>query len=92
MVGEGIETAASAGMMMDAPAWAAISAGNLAAGLVLPAEVRHVIIAADPDGPGEQAAQQAARRWMHEGRRVKIARATGPGDFNDQLQRDAGHG
>ena len=92
VVGEGIETAASAGLMMDAPAWAAISAGNLAAGLVLPAEVRHVVIAADPDDPGEQAAQQAARRWMREGRRVEIARATGPGDFNDQMQRDAGHG
>ncbi len=92
VVGEGIETAASAGVMMDAPAWAAISAGNLATGLVLPDAVRHVVIAADPDEPGQQAARQAAQRWSREGRRVQVARPSGPGDFNDQLAREADHG
>jgi putative DNA primase/helicase len=47
VIGEGIETAASAGLLMGTPAWAAISAGNMAKGLVLPPEVRRVVIAAD---------------------------------------------
>lgn len=49
VIGEGIETAASAGRLMGLPAWAAISAGNLANGLVLPPEARRVVIATDPD-------------------------------------------
>lgn len=92
VIGEGIETAASAGIMLDAPAWAAISAGNLAAGLVLPNAVRHVMIAVDPDEPGERAAQAAGRRWTAEGRRVDLIRPTGGGDFNDALAREAVHG
>ena len=87
VIGEGIETAASAGRKLDLPAWAAISAGNLAAGLVLPAEVRRVVIAADADPPGERAARQAALRWQAEGRSVRIARPNKPGcDFNDILR------
>ena len=86
VIGEGIETAASAGRLIGAPAWAALNAGNLASGLVLPAEVRRVIVAADPDAPGEKAARAAAQRWAAEGRTVRIARPTGRGDFNDLLQ------
>ncbi len=86
-VGEGIESAASAGRLLNLPAWAAVSAGNLAKGLALPAEVRRVTIAADADKPGEEAAQQAALRWQREGRTVRIARADKPGcDFNDVLR------
>ncbi len=92
IIAEGIETAASAGLMEDAPAWAAISAGNLASGLILPAEARWVIVAADPDPPGIRAAEQAATRWRREGRRVEIIRPHGTGDFNDMLMREGGHG
>ena len=67
------------------PAWAAISAGNMATGLVLPHEVRNVVIAADPDPPGEKAARAAALRWIAQGRTVHIARPNGHGDFNDIL-------
>lgn len=92
VIGEGIETAASAGRLLNLPAWAAISAGNLAQGLVLPAEVRAIVIAADADPPGERAAQAAALRWQAEGRAVRIARPDKPGrDFNDLL-RSAEHG
>lgn len=87
VIGEGIETAASAGRLTGWPAWAAVSAGNMAKGLVLPAEARRVVIAADPDEPGEQAARAAALRWQAEGREVQIMRPTGAGDFNDLLQR-----
>lgn len=86
-VGEGIETAASAGLLLGLPAWAAISAGNLAAGLLLPREVRAVVIAADPDPKGREAAAVAATRWQAEGRRVRIATPHQPGrDFNDVLK------
>jgi phage/plasmid primase-like uncharacterized protein len=92
VIGEGLETSASAGVLIGAPAWAALSAGNLAKGLVLPAEVQNIIIAADPDEPGERAAQQAAVRWQGEGRKVRIARPSGNGDFNDLLLGKVQHG
>ncbi len=86
VVGEGIETSASAGRLLGLPAWAAIAAGNLAQALQLPALVRSVVIAADADGPGRKAAQDAAARWRAEGRRVRIATPDTPGaDFNDVL-------
>ena len=84
VVGEGIESSASAGLMLSLPAWAALSTSGLHT-LMLPGDVRHVVIAADPDPPGEAAAQAAAARWTAEGRDVRIARPAGAGDFNDVL-------
>lgn len=90
VIGEGIETAASAGLLLHLPAWAAISAGNLARGLMLPPEVRAVVIAADPDQAGIAAATAASTRWQAEGRRVRTAKPDVPGrDFNDILQERA---
>lgn len=83
-VAEGLESAASAGAILGLPAWAAISAGNLARGMILPAEIRSVTIAADHDDPGERAAREAAWRWQAIGKVVKIARPFRSGaDFND---------
>jgi len=54
--------------------------------MVLPPMVRAVVIAADSDGPGRRAAHRAARRWLAEGRAVRIALPDLPGqDFNDVL-------
>ena len=93
IVGEGIESSASAGRLMGLPAWAAISAGNLAKGLMLPPEARHVVIAADPDEAGKRAARDAWLRWRAEGRNVQIATPDAAGDFNDLLRaREAGNG
>ena len=87
VVGEGIESSASAGRLLRLPAWAALSAGNLAKGLLLPESVRAVVIAADADEPGRKAAETAASRWRAEGRKVRIARPDRPGrDFNDLLR------
>jgi phage/plasmid primase-like uncharacterized protein len=84
VIGEGIETSVSAGLMMGAPAWAAISAPNLEFKLKLPASIKEVVVAADHDGPGLKAARAALVRWKAEGRAVKIARPQTPGqDFND---------
>ena len=93
VIGEGVETAASAGLLLGLPAWAAISAGNLAKGLALPHNVRSVVIAADDDGtnahgrnPGLEAAESAWRRWRAEGRAVRIIKPDAPRvDFNDLL-------
>jgi putative DNA primase/helicase len=86
VIGEGIESSASAGRLMDLPAWAAINAGNLARGLVLPLEARSVVIAADPDKAGRKAARAAWHRWTAERRRVCVAMPDGNGDFNDVLR------
>src|SRR5690606_10647465 len=86
ILAEGIETALSAAALMGAPAWAAVSAGNLER-LPLPATARNVILAADADLPGQRAAWAAARRLEAEGRRVRVAMPdTATGDFNDILR------
>jgi phage/plasmid primase-like uncharacterized protein len=86
VIGEGPETSTSAGLLRGAPAWAALSSGNLAHNLSLPPEVIHVIIAVDPDDPGEKAAREAGNRWRDGLRRVQLMRPPpGFGDFNDVL-------
>jgi hypothetical protein len=85
MVGEGIETCLSAMQLMGLPAWAALSAPGLRS-LVLPADVKDVIVLADGDEAGEKAAQDCVRRWMAEGRSVRIDRAPRGMDFNDVLR------
>lgn len=89
VIAEGTETALGASALLRAPAWAAVSAGNIPA-LRLPSGVRDVVIAADPGDAGEGAAEAAARRWRAEGRRVRIALPDDPGaDFCDLLLRRA---
>jgi DNA primase len=67
------------------PTWAALSTSGLR-NLQLPAEVEEVIIAADSDAPGIIAAHDAARRWLADGIRVRIARPPVGLDFNDVLR------
>ena len=84
LIGEGIETCLSAMQATGYSAWAALSTSGLRT-LELPSDVRDVIVLADGDGPGEDAAVEAAARWNLDGRRVRIARAPGGADFNDIL-------
>jgi putative DNA primase/helicase len=84
MVGEGIETCLATMQATGLPAWAALSTSGLRT-LHLPAEIDEVIVLADGDDPGEAAALDAARRWMREGRTVRIARPPIGMDFNDVL-------
>lgn len=88
MVGEGIETCLAAQQATGRPAWAALSTSGLRA-LNLPKELRNVIVLADGDDPGEAAAQDCARRWTREARRVRIARPHQGTDFNDLLVQGA---
>ena len=84
MIGEGIETCLAAMQATGQPAWAALSTSGLR-GLVLPQDVRNVIVLADGDDPGEAAARDCAIRMKYEGRRVRIARPPKGMDFNDLL-------
>lgn len=88
VIGEGIESAAAAGVLLGLPAWAAIATGNLARSLILPRGVRSVVIAADHDPPGITAANAAAARWKADGRIVRVVVPDREGwDFNNQLER-----
>lgn len=88
-VAEGIETALSVQQATGIPTWAALSTSGLTA-LVLPQEVREVVIFADADKAGEKAALAAAKRFSTEGRTVRIARPPeGASDFNDVLMKEA---
>jgi putative DNA primase/helicase len=84
-VAEGIETALSFMQAMEVPTWAALSAGGIR-NLTVPEIVREIVIAADPDPVGLIAARAAARRWLAEGRSVRIARPPINSDFNDILR------
>jgi putative DNA primase/helicase len=87
VVGEGIETVASVMQCTGLPGWAALSTSGIDR-LLLPPGARMVLIVADHDanGTGERAARRAARRWLAEGRRVRIAVPPEVGaDANDLL-------
>ena len=82
LVGEGIESAAAAMQQFDLPGWAALGTAGLCA-LVVPEAVREVVIAADRDAPGLEAAAALAERLEAEGRRVTIYAPRVGGDFAD---------
>jgi hypothetical protein len=87
LVGEGLESTLAGMVAAGLPGWAALSTSGMTA-LVLPPEVRHVVILADHDrsGAGLRAAYTAAQRWLAEGRRVRIAMPPEPGtDMADVL-------
>jgi putative DNA primase/helicase len=91
IVGEGIETTLSLMQCLHLPGWAALSASGLA-NLILPAEAKHVVIAADNDrnGVGQGAANEAARRFLAEGRRCRVFMPPVAGmDWNDVLSAKA---
>jgi len=95
VVGEGLETSLSGGRLWGLPAWAAVWAGNLSRP-ELPPDIRDVVIAADPDAPGQRGARAGAEYLRRQGRRVRIRTPHEAGcDFNDLLQRltarEAGH-
>ncbi len=88
IVGEGLETTASARFLLGKPAWSAIACGNLGWSLILPPEVRAVTVSVDRDRYGVRAAEAAARRWRAEGRIVDFVTPDVLGeDFNDVVRR-----
>ena len=95
IVGEGIETTASAMLVMGWPGWAALSAGGIEALHLPPLPIAATVFIAadhDPNGTGERAARIAAERWLAEGRKVRIGLPPMPGtDWNDVLLGKDGH-
>lgn len=84
---EGIETALAVREATGWPCWACVSAIGLEQ-VQLPREVREVVIAADHDSAGLEAANALARRLLSEGRRVRLA--TPPREGTDWLDAIAG--
>jgi len=93
VVAEGVEDALAAHALFGLPAWAGLSAGNLAK-LILPARFRSVLILADRDEPKEdgrqvglEAAHELAGRLRAEGRSAAVRWAR-PGlkDPNDVMR------
>jgi hypothetical protein len=87
IVGEGIESTLSLMQLRGLPGWAAIGTCGLK-NLVLPRAATRVLVAVDHDthGKGEAAARDASLLWLAEGREVRLAIPSTPGDWNDVLR------
>lgn len=93
VIGEGLETTASACALLKLPGWCGIAAGNIGASLALPPGIRCVTIAVDRDAVGERAAEAAAKRWRAAGLQVRFLVPNGDGDdCNDILKRRRNNG
>ncbi len=82
---EGIESALSFQQATGITTWAALSVPGVCS-LVLPKEISAVVLGPDGDDPGDGAAVEAARRFVREGRKVRIARPPRGMDWNDVLR------
>jgi putative DNA primase/helicase len=90
VLAEGLETSLAASELFGLACWSAVYAGGLCS-LVLPSEVRRIVIAADNDasGVGQRNALAAYDRWAAEGRSVRIVAPPVVGDdFNDVLLKE----
>jgi putative DNA primase/helicase len=93
IIAEGVEDALAAHALFGGmPAWAALSAGNMAK-LILPPGIQQVLILADRDEPkqdghqvGLQAAHDLAQRLRHEGRIIAVRWSRIGKDANDALR------
>jgi hypothetical protein len=84
---EGIETALAVREATGWPVWATIAAPFMKE-VIVPPEVKEVLIAADHDKAGLEAARALARRLLREGRRVRMAVPPVEGeDWLDALKR-----
>ncbi len=82
---EGIESALSFQQATGITTWAALSVPGVCS-LVLPKEISAVVLGPDGDDPGDRAAVEAAKRFVREGRKVRIARPPRGMDWNDVLR------
>lgn len=91
VIGEGIETTLSASEACGLPGLAAINSANMRA-VVLPSQIKRVVIAfdRDPKGAGELSADALAQRLWSEGRAVEmLAPPDGFKDWNDAAKAGA---
>jgi hypothetical protein len=86
---EGIETGLSIREACpDLAVWCALSAGNLDR-ITLPSLVDEVVLVADGDPVGLEAAHRAAERHGASGRRIRLVELPSGMDANDLLRREA---
>lgn len=93
VVGEGIETTLSIRQLtegQEAQFWAALSAGNMSE-LKLPTEVGELVVGADGDRAGREAAQALCERAARAGWKASMISAPDGKDFNDMLTEQARH-
>jgi hypothetical protein len=88
VVAEGVETALAAVELFGWPSYAALSANGIRV-LKMPSHVRRVVIAADGDDDGRNAAHEAEHRWLDEGRKVRVLELPDGKDLNDRLRERA---
>jgi hypothetical protein len=90
ILAEGIESALSVTRFLgNRPVWATLSTSGMKA-VQLPPSIHSVVIAADHDAPGLDAAQTLCWRLEAEGRSVTMIRPNREGDdFNDILEETA---
>jgi putative DNA primase/helicase len=81
---EGWETGLSAMQLYDLPVWCALGAARMHC-VALPAGVRKIVIFADNDAAGREAAERTAHVQRHHGRSVEIRLPAIGADFNDEL-------
>jgi hypothetical protein len=81
-IGEGIESSLAGLQASGIATWAALSTSGLR-NITLPSSTREVIVLADGDQPGEDAALAFGRKWTRQGVRVRIARPPAGRDFAD---------
>lgn len=81
-IAEGVESALSAAQALHVGAWAALSALNLAH-FDPPAPVRRLLIAADNDAPGLEAAEALRRRLAYARPEIDVAIHAPPSPFGD---------
>ena len=82
---EGIESALSFQQATGITTWAALSVPGVRS-LVLPDEISAVVLGPDGDDPGDGAAVDAAKRFVREGRKARVARPPRGMDWNDVLR------
>lgn len=75
---EGLETAFAVHLATEWRVWATVSAGGMAR-VIIPSSVSEVVVAADHDPAGLEAARKLARRLLAEGRRARLAVPPTPG-------------
>jgi putative DNA primase/helicase len=83
-VAEGVEDALAYHELSGVPAWAALSAGNMAV-LALPARFAEVHVVADTDATGREHAARLVRRLRAEGRKAQMIEPVGLKDANAVL-------
>ena len=85
VIGEGIETSLSAGILTGLPAWSSMDAGKLEK-VEIPEQITQVVIAGDNDVSytGQSAAYNLAKRLKNHGKIVNVIFPEKIGtDFND---------